>query len=52
METHNHEHPVHSSKGEVKTFYTCVAIIAIAIVLLQPLSMLAVIFVNAMAQAA
>lgn len=47
---HTHETHTASHNNEVKNFYVFVGIIAFAIVVLQPLSMLAVMFINALVQ--
>lgn len=50
MET-THHHNTHEVKADVKSFYIAVSIIAFAVIVLQPLAMLAVMFISAFGQA-
>ena len=46
--THHHNHEI---KADVKSFYITVSIIAFAIIVIQPLAMLFVMFISAFGQA-
>ena len=48
--THTHEHVTHKTENQVKSFYIFVGIISFSVIILQPLSMLIVIFVQAILQ--